>query len=966
MLSIKHIVCCFVCIVFTTFCYGQYYENGSEPTRTLWRQIKTDNFQVIYPKGFDSVANEFAKKLEFVYKSCSNSLRHEPKKISVILHNQSNISNASVMLCPSQMDVYPIPSQDSHSQEWYEELAIHEFRHVVQMNALDQGFTKVLYYILGEQAVGAVTGLYIPKWLLEGDAVCTETALSASGRGRQANFSQGLRAQTYHKGIYSYSKAYFGSYKDYVPNYYEMGYFLLANTRQNYGQFMEASILERAGKFPLSIRPVNQAIIQKTNLTRRELYNNMFELQANEWKLKHDREVQTPYDTIAHADKVYTNYINGFQLNDSVYFAERSALNRIPQIVRIENGKEKVIANVSFKPNEDAIKTNGKTIVWQETNYNIRWAQRQTSRVYVYDIERHRRKTIRTRSHVFSPAISPSDERIAVAKVDEDGRYYLAIYDKATKKLIKQALSPDHDAVLQPSWNKNGSKIVMVGLNSKGKRILEYNVADGTFSEIMPYTTEDITSPLYWNEYIIYTSSYSGVDNIFAIHQSTKQISRITVGDFGCRFPSVTDSTLVYSNYTADGYQLAKIKLNPARWHDLKVVKKENYNLAQMMTNQEGGAVDFSNMPDTTYQSKYYSKILHAVNIHSWMPLYMNYHDESVEEFGNGIQVMSQNHLGTVSSKAGYKWDNTTGIHNFFTNVSYSGLFPVIDFEFDYGTLKSTDTIVIRKNTFEVVDLQYRMKAVSGRVYFPLNFSSRSYKRSLIYLLQYQKSWYDRISCPEHLKNNYKEYFSVNLFTQQLVIANIRLKAKQEIYPRWGQKLNIGVNNSSGPISATNTGFVKNGFAELSLYLPGFQLGHGIQIYTGFELNDVFDEYKKQNGFSVLPRNVKSPRGFIDTLAFPSSEYLCSFKLNYAFPMFYPDKEWGDFIYWQRIRANLFLDNAYADGQKVYTSYGAEILADFHLCNFIIPFSAGIRASWLRNNSILINELIVTTNIDDL
>lgn len=966
MLSFKHIVCCFLCVAFTSLCFGQYDMNGAEPTRTTWRQIKTDNFQVIYPKGFDSVANEFTKKLEFVYASCSKSLRTEPKKISVILHNQTNISNAGVAWCPSRMDIYTIPSEHQHSQEWYEHLAIHEFRHVVQMNSLNQGLTKILYFLLGEQAAGAVAGVYIPMWLMEGDAVCTETALSTSGRGRQANFSMGLRAQTYDKGVYSYSKAYFGSYRDYVPNYYEMGYFLLANTRKQYGQFMEAEILEQAAKYPLSIRPVNRAVLNKTNLPRRYLYTSLFEVQANEWKLKHDREVQTKYDTIAYSNYIYTSYTNGFQLNDSVYFAERSALNRIPQLVKIANGKEKVIANVSFKPNEGSIHSNGKTIVWEETNYHIRWEQRQTSRIYMYDIERHRKKSIRTRDHVFSPAISPSDNRIAVTKDDEDGKYYLVIYDKATKKPIKQVLSPDHDAILQPSWDKNGSKIVMLGLNSKGKRIIEYDVAENSFSEIMPYTTEDLTSPLYWNEYVIYTSSYSGVDNVFAVHRDTKQISRITVGDFGCRFPSVTDSTLIYSNYTSNGYQLAKIHLNPARWHDLNVVRKENYNLAQMMTNQEGGPLDFSTMPDTTYTSKYYSKVLHAVNIHSWMPLYMNYNGEYVDDFGNGFQMLSQNKLGTTISSAGYKWNNMAGTHNFFTKVTYKGLFPVFDFEADYGTLSTIDTLEITKNQFEIVDLQYRTKVASGRVYFPLNFSSKGYKRSAIYLLQYQKSWYDRISCPEHLKNNYKEAFSVNLLSHQLILTNTRLKAKQDLYPRWGQQLNIGINNSLGPITMTNTGFATNYFAELSLYIPGFQLGHGIYLYTGLEANNALDEIKKQNGFNYLPLNVKPPRGYIDTLAFPSMEYMCSFKFNYAFPMFYPDWEWGDFLYLKRICCNAFADYAYVEGHKNYASFGAEITADFHLCNFIAPITSGVRLSKLSEPKISVMEFIFTSNFNNL
>ena len=159
----------------------------------------------------------------------------------------------------------------------------------------------------------------------------------------------------------------------------------------------------------------------------------------------------------------------------------------------------------------------------------------------------------------------------------------------------------------------------------------------------------------------------------------------------------------------------------------------------------------------------------------------------------------------------------------------------------------------------------------------------------------------------------------------------------------------------------TNTGFATNYFAELSLYIPGFQLGHGIYLYTGLEANNVLDEIKKQNGFNYLPLNVKPPRGYIDTLAFPSMEYMCSFKFNYAFPMFYPDWEWGDFLYLKRICCNAFADYAYVEGHKNYASFGAEITADFHLCNFIAPITSGVRLSKLSEPKISVMGFIFTS-----
>ena len=72
-------------------------------------------------------------------------------------------------------------------------------------------------YALGEQAVAAVLGAYLPLWFIEGDAVAVETGLSNSGRGRVPSFSMEFRAQLAETGHYSYDKAVNGSYRKLYP-----------------------------------------------------------------------------------------------------------------------------------------------------------------------------------------------------------------------------------------------------------------------------------------------------------------------------------------------------------------------------------------------------------------------------------------------------------------------------------------------------------------------------------------------------------------------------------------------------------------------------------------------------------------------------------------------------------------------------------------------------------------------------
>ena len=57
---------------------------------------------------------------------------------------------------------------DTYVQDWLEQLAIHELRHVIQLENLNQGLTKVLSIVFGEMATGLIAA-YLPFWYLEGD-----------------------------------------------------------------------------------------------------------------------------------------------------------------------------------------------------------------------------------------------------------------------------------------------------------------------------------------------------------------------------------------------------------------------------------------------------------------------------------------------------------------------------------------------------------------------------------------------------------------------------------------------------------------------------------------------------------------------------------------------------------------------------------------------------------------------------
>ena len=185
-----------------------------------------------------------------------------------------------VAWAPKRVELYATPPQNDGTQTWLDHLATHEYRHVVQMDDLERGFTQILNTIFGQQATALVVGLYLPLWFMEGDAVCTETVLGESGRGREPEFEQELRAQLLEKGAYSYDKAVLGSYKDYVPNRYNLGYYLVGKSRQHYGDEFWRNTIVRIGESPMKVNCFSAGLKMGMKDQRQAMFQELEERQA--------------------------------------------------------------------------------------------------------------------------------------------------------------------------------------------------------------------------------------------------------------------------------------------------------------------------------------------------------------------------------------------------------------------------------------------------------------------------------------------------------------------------------------------------------------------------------------------------------------------------------------------------------------------------------------------------------------
>src|ERR1043166_7534363 len=121
---------------------------NTNPTLLRWYQVTTPHFNLLFPRGFEEQAMRMANTLEYIREPEAVSMGVKPRPISIILQNQSSISNAFVTLAPRRSEFYTMPPQNYNSvgtNDWLNLLASHEYRHVVQYQRSIVGFNKALY-----------------------------------------------------------------------------------------------------------------------------------------------------------------------------------------------------------------------------------------------------------------------------------------------------------------------------------------------------------------------------------------------------------------------------------------------------------------------------------------------------------------------------------------------------------------------------------------------------------------------------------------------------------------------------------------------------------------------------------------------------------------------------------------------------------------------------------------------------
>ncbi len=856
---------------------SQYYLIGTDPSYVKWSQIKTPNFKVIYPRLWEMEGQYVANGLEYVYQPGSRTMYQSTPKTPVILHNQTTVPTSSTYIAPRRMDFFTAPPQDIFPQDWVDQLIIHEFRHAAQYSAVNTGFTRGLYYILGEQGVFGVFGIFLPIWLIEGDATVLETALHNTGRGRTPSFEMRIRAQFVQKGIYSYEKANYGSFLDFVPGKYELGYQLVGLSRVNYGPSIWSNVLNNVGRRPYTLAPISYSLKKQIGFNKYHLYDTLtLQLQENwlqEDKLAEEDKSQVLTDI---EQKLYTNYNLPVIFRDSLIIAVKSSLDDLTKVVLLDNnGKERDLLTVGVNYYSESLSVSDSMLYWSELVTDPRWLLRDYRVIKSYSFKSGNTELLTQRTRYYAPSVTRDGKYLAAVEVTPENKYYLVILDSKDGSLRTKVNTPDNLLFIHPRWSEDGKSIVSIVFGKDGNSLAVTDPETGKTEILLPFSFMEMKRPSFYRNYILYTASYNGKDNIYSLDINTKDIFRVTSARFGASDAFVTnDQSIIYSNYTSDGYELARKKLDATTWNKIYVPVKSAFPLAEKLTEQENFIFNTDSVPKIKYESRPYRKVLNLFNIHSWAPVGIDMQNTTAAP---GVTLLSQNLLGTTVTALGYQYNRNEKTGKYYLSVANESLYPAIDVSVDYGGRK--DTGVYTEN--DSIPEKWDEFNLSAGLRLPLNWTHNYWIRS------FQPGaglTYKYLNMDESIPITFDHENIISAF-YSLIASNEKKTSQRDIYPRWSQLLELNYNNTPFE-SSPNSIFA----AQLTMDFPGIGRHHGLRFYGGYQ--------KRIEDFYPFSDFIIYPRGYTDI----KRDEIYSFSAMYTMPLFYPEWQVGHLLYLRDLR----------------------------------------------------------------
>ena len=910
-------------ILITSGSMAQSYNIGLNPPSIQWKFIENDAAKIIYPEGIYRQAARTANVIQKLSDSSYFSLGVKKEQISIILQNQSITPNAFVGVGPFRSEFYTNPPQNNFGGaiDWNDLLAIHEYRHVQQLQNARIGVIKTAYTVFGDYFWSSLAHIILPPWFFEGDAVFTETVLSNGGRGRMPNFEGQYRALLMTGASLNYENNSAGSYKKLIPNIYNMGYHLTTSLNLDYGDKIMGNLLQESIKSSfLNFYPFSKSLKKYTGLRTPQYYEATFSKLKKEWEQKASKIELTEAKKINNeVKKTFTSYNHPNYLNPQTIIVEKTSFNEIPTFYIIKSdGSEKRIISPGFYSQSNAnLSLNKDYLVWTEKAYDPRWGNVEYNNVIKFDHTQREKKQLTFKARYFAPEINKNGDKIVTVHAPASQDYELHILNAQSGNIVKKIANKEQYQYAFPTWvdEKNIATVV----RKSGKNAIQIiHLSTGKSRLITPWWSEKIAHLKSHQDYIYFDGIFNGIDNIYAISIENKRVYQVTSTLYGAVQPDISHDgkMLVYSAYSYMGYDIHTTSLIKKNWKPLESIENSIIDFFEPMST--GNILE--NIPEQSYVIKSYPTT-DRFQLHSRL---LNYIPPNLI-----FNLYADNKMSNISGIGSYQFNLNEKSSSWSSELQWAKYYPILALKTTrqnrisyvpvYFETEENDEITpnleTRNQTWTENNLGFSLK-------LPFNLTVGNFYNFVELNQSILQNWINYDAKETGESGSFTSY-ELNLQMQ----FTLR-QAYQHLYPRLGFLLQSNYQKSiSAHLNASHAFLVNS-----RLYLPGLIKNHSFFTEIGHHSEPFTAQYKFLDNF-------RYPRGYGKLI----HDQIHRISLNYAFPICYPDLALGPLLFIKRVKANIFYDYARA----IFNNTDIEAFTALTSVTFngIVPYSEDIYKS---------------------
>ena len=906
---------------------GQFYVSGSDPASIRWSSVETQHYSVIYPSGLDSLAAVYARCLEQVAVPVGMSLGYTAngmyaKRMPVVLHTRTSFSNGMVTWTPRRVEFLTVP--DAYAPEatpWERQLAVHESRHVAQLQFGNEKCFKPFNILLGQLTTGALSGIYPGEVFLEGDAVRAETALTSAGRGRTADFLEHYRVSAAEGEFRSFWQWRYGSMTRFAPDHYAAGYLKIAGTIvscdvPDLTKGYYERIVDRHGwsiaNFPGNLKA-------QAGVGVNGAFARTWEMLSDAWAA--DNASRGPFmqgERLTPVADFYDEYVGTTAVPEGLLTVRKgNAASPALVLVRPDSTMMRVRAFASISSSLHHSPVTNLTY-WTEYRSDLRWEQQSSSALCCMD-SRGLVGTLSSGGRLYNPAPSDTEPVLAVTSYPEEGGSDLLVLDAYDGSVLESVSAPDGMQIVESAWV--GGKLYVSAITSGGFGI--YGVP--SFDVLLAPKPVKIKQLGSREGRLTFVSDRTGVNELYALDPSSGRLDQLSLTRDGASDFAFRGDDLYFSKPALDGRGIWKIPVDSLLWREADWAQVYEYPIAGTIASQEPLKIDYD-APVEISDPRPYRKLAHLFRFHSWAPVYVDYDavkslslETIFTSVGVGATAFWQNTLGSCYGQVGVRalGSDFAFQPSLHAKLTYTGLFPVIEASF---ALNDREAWVSRYYSHPASDSEIKHEGfgiprVSGalKVYVPMSLSSGGWSRGIVPQVSVSAAndafayIIDRGTKSGVLVRTQGGSTPTGRVTASLRGYSVLPTPSSCLFPRLGIGVEAGI--SRNLVAA----YCPNVYGYVYGYLPGFRENQG------FKLTAMVEGKPGDGGIFVEPYVSTVPRGFNSAAQSAMSPYPLQAKLTVDYAIPFANLEWAalsPIIYLRNLELTPHFDWSYFSATK--------------------------------------------------